>query len=124
VTLVGISLLADAPAMAQSTVGEVDVVAPHVVREKAGKTYSGIPIEVVSLHRHVGYSDLDLTKAADVETFKQRIRDTAKDACAQLDELYPFAISPYDPGDTNCIREATEGALAQANLVMAAAAGK
>jgi UrcA family protein len=119
--LVGGSSVAVAPANAQQ-IGEVTVVAPHVVRQKAGTTASGIPIEVISLSRQVGYSDLDLTTASGVGAFKNRVMETAKTACAQLDQLYPESMNPPDPSNQNCVKAATDNGLAQVDLIMAAAA--
>jgi len=115
------TLITAVPAGAQE-VGEVTVTAPHIVRETVGKSSStGAPIEVVSLSREVGYSDLDLTTPAGVAAFKARVAETAKAACTQLDNLYPMDRNIQDE---NCIRTATAGGLAQVDLIMATAAGK
>ena len=120
--LLGASLLA-APAFAQSqAVGEVTVVAPHAVRKTVGTTSSGIPIELVSLSRQVSYSDLDLTTAAGVGALKDRVVQTAKEACADLDRIFPSDLT--EPANQDCVKSASEGGLAQVDLIMAAAAGK
>lgn len=119
VALVGGSLMAGAPARAQQ-VGEITVVAPHAVRQ-AGRTPSGVAVEVVSLSRHVRYGDLDLRTASGRATFGARIADTAQQACSQLDTLYPTNMSLPDPADYDCIKSAVNQSMAQAKIVIAAA---
>jgi UrcA family protein len=110
---------ASAPALAQ-TVGEITVLAPKVVRESAGRTDRGVPLEVVSISHHVSYGDLDLSKPDDVATFKKRVTAAAKEGCDQLDRLYPLGSLP-NPSNQNCERTATEEGMAQADMVIAAA---
>jgi len=113
-------LLASAPARAQQ-VGEITVIAPHAVRQQAGKTPSGVALEVVSLSRHVRYGDLNLKTASGRATFGARIADTAQQACSQLDTLYPASMSLPDPADYDCIKSAVNHSMAQAKIVIAAA---
>jgi UrcA family protein len=120
----GVGSLGLAGSVMAQTVGEVTVVAPHVVRETVGRSPTGTPIEMVTLSRQVGYGDLDLTKASDVQAFKDRVNETAKQACAQIDSLYPLGMSLPDPANANCVAEAAAGGLAQVDMVMAVAAGK
>jgi UrcA family protein len=125
--LVGGSLAASGPAVAQTTVGEVTVMAPHAVR-RGEMSVSGEPVEIVTLVRHVGYGDLDLTKSTDVEKFKRRITETAKQACDQLDSVFPDGVhvSHLAGSLTNaeCVKAATDSGMAQVDTVMALAAGK
>jgi UrcA family protein len=125
--LVGGSLVAGGPAIAQTTVSEITVMAPHAVRQ-GEMSVSGEPVEIVTLVRHVGYGDLDLTKSADLETFKTRIKETAKQACAQLDTLFPDGTHVANLGgsltNAECVKAATDGGMAQVDAVMAIAAGK
>ena len=111
-----------APAMAQAPIAAVTVVAPHAVHRQAGTSFGGMPVELISLTRQVGYGDLDLTTPAGVATFEDRISDTAKQACAQLDSLYPPSRDYLpDPANQDCAKKATADALARAKLVIAAA---
>ena len=112
-----------APAMAQEPIAAVTVVAPHAVHRQAGTAFGGIALfELVSLTRQVGYGDLDLSTPAGVTTFENRISDTAKQACAQLDALYPPSRDYMpDPANEDCAKKATADALARAKLVIAAA---
>ncbi|MFI4973511.1 MAG: UrcA family protein, partial [Caulobacterales bacterium] len=110
--LAGASLMAGGPAIAQQQAAEVTVVAPHAVHQQVGRTSMGVPIEIVSLTRHVGYGDLDLTTPSGVATFEKRISDTAKQACQQLDTLYPASLYPPDPKDQDCVATAIGGGMA------------
>ncbi len=120
VALVGGSLMAGVPARAQQ-VGEITVIAPHAVRQRVGRTPSGVAVEVVSLSRHVRYDDLDLKTASGKATLGARIADTAQQACSQLDTLYPARMSLPDPADYDCIKSAVNQSMAQAKIVIAAA---
>lgn len=100
-------LAAHAPAFAESD-HEVVVEAPQVVRETIGRTSSGARDELVSLSHRVTYTDLDLTKTADVATLQARVKEAAELGCRQLRRLYP--LSPQDP---RCVRKATDSAMAQ-----------
>jgi UrcA family protein len=69
---------AAAPAVAQSTVGEVTV---------TGALYQdGRP---VSLSRPVSYADLDLRNQRDQDILRQRVNATARDICDELGEDRP-----------------------------------
>ena len=56
-----------------------------------------------------------------VTELKRRINDTAKDACKQLDTLYPEALYPPLTPKVDCVETAVDGAMAQANVAIAAA---
>lgn len=109
----GASLAAITPAVAQQA-AEVTV-----MRQEVGRTYSGIPIEVISLMRQVDYRDLDLATQSGVETLKGRIAETAKQACAQLDTLYPANGDPLDPPDQDCVKSAFDDGIAHARVAIA-----
>jgi UrcA family protein len=125
--LVGGALVARGPAVAQTTVSEITVMAPYAVRH-GEMSVSGEPVEIVTLARHVGYGDLDLAKPADAETFKKRITETAKQACAQLDTLFPDSTHVANlAGSLNsaeCLKAAIDGGMKQADEVIAAAGKK
>jgi UrcA family protein len=119
--LVGGVIMTSAPALAQPQ-EEITVTAPYEVHRKdAGRAASGAAIEVISLTRHVTYSGLDLTKQADVTELESRIKRTAKEACKQLDSLYPEAIYPSMPSNQNCIKAATDEGMTQVKAATAAA---
>lgn len=110
-------MIASGPVVAQE-VREIIVEAPYVVHEKVGRTSSGATVELVTLTRRVSYADLNLAMQADVATLNQRIDDTAKSSCKQLDSLYP--LEPKDPA---CAKKAVDGAKAQVEAAIAAASG-
>ncbi|MGB8365023.1 MAG: UrcA family protein [Rhizomicrobium sp.] len=119
--LVGGMIVAGDSAIAQP-IEVITVTAPYVLHHQpAGRSYTGVPIEVISLTRRVGYSDLDLTTVSGVTELKRRINDTAKDACKQLDTLYPEALYPPLTPKVDCVETAVDGAMAQANVAIAAA---
>src|SRR3977135_1558096 len=65
---------------------QITVQASHEVQRKQ----VGIPVEEVSLSRHVGFRDLDLTTAAGKDKLDKRIKVVAKEACNQIQKLYPL----------------------------------
>jgi UrcA family protein len=101
---------------------EITIVAPYTVHRKiVGRTTAGIPVEEISLSRKVSFAGLDLTKHADVVEFEKRINDVAKEACKQLNTLYPEALYPPVDTDLDCVKEAVADGLKQANRVIASA---
>ena len=108
--------LTSIPAMAQPS-EEITITAPRVVHEMVGRSPStGAPIERVSLSRQVSYAGLDLRKQADLTVFEKRVSDTAREACKQLDSLYPLL-----PPDKECLANTTANGMEQARQAIAAA---
>jgi UrcA family protein len=67
------------------------------------------PVEL-SISRPVGFSDLDLSREADYIELRARVRDTARDLCAELDAR--FSELRGDVGaDRECVRTATRNAM-------------
>ena len=115
-------LLAVASAGAQES-EQITIVAPHSIQHKqVGRTSSGIPIEQISLSHRVGYSDLDLTKPADVALLKKRVEAAAVQGCKELDKLYP--LDNLSPSNTSCAKSARETAMQQVDAAVAAAVPK
>ena len=106
-------LLSGGSALAQNgsnAIEEITVVAPRqITREPVGHTATGGTIENISLTRRVDYSDLNLTVHADVEKLDKRVDDTAREACRQLEQLYPSAAL----SSPDCVRTAVNGAMMQ-----------
>jgi UrcA family protein len=123
-TLSGVVLATSTTATAQTSVGEITVTAPHVVREKDRRAANGMPLDVVSLTEHVGYGDLDLTTPAGVQTLKDRVAARAKNACDDLDRMYPADANPSPILDQSCLRSATESGMAQVDLILATVPGR
>ena len=115
-------LLAVASAAAQDN-EQITIVAPHAVQHKqVGRTYTGIPIEQISLSHRVGFSDLDLTKPADVAILKKRVEAAALQGCKELDKLYP--LDNLSPSNKSCANSARETAMQQVDAAVAAAVPK
>ena len=94
---------------------------PHIVHQEVARTHAGIPIEEISLARTVDYSDLDLTTQSGVANLNGRIAASAKQACSQLDALYPPSLYPPESTDQDCVKSAVEGGMAQAMTAIAIA---
>jgi UrcA family protein len=99
---------------------ELVVVAPRLVRHEVGRTNSGSPVELVYLTRRVSYADLDLKVHANVLELEKRIEQTAREACKQLETLFP--LSAADTPD--CVGDAVDAAMKDARIAIAAAAGR
>ena len=98
----------------------VEVQAQRVVRHVVGRDSAGIPTELIQLTRRVGYGDLNLTKYTDVTKLKTRIDTTAKQACKSLADMYPL-VAPNNP---DCVKEAVDGAMKQAQVAIKTANNK
>jgi UrcA family protein len=113
--------LAQEGAASPTVVEEITVLAPYVVKQKpVGTSTIGGRVEVISLMRHVKYSDLDLSKQADAAVLKQRVKDTAVAACKELEVRYPSDVYLPEPGSQDCVRTATDQAMTLADQVIAA----
>lgn len=88
---------------------EVVIEAGPINRTVVGRSATtGAPIESITVDHRVDYSDLDLVKHVDVLTLQQRVEMAARDACAQLDEVFPIGSSYHQT--RTCIEEAIHGA--------------
>jgi UrcA family protein len=102
---------------------QITVQASHEVqRKQVGMSYTGIPVEEVSLSRHVGFRDLDLTTAAGKDELDKRIKAVAKEACNQIQKLYP--LEQWDTDTRTCIADAVKGAMAQEQTILASSSKK
>jgi UrcA family protein len=107
---------AGAALAAETQLGDITVRAERATAEKVGRTSSGVPIMQYELGYKVDYADLDLATEAGVSALKQRVREAAVSACADLDKLYP-AVAP----DRDCANRAEQEAAAEVDAVIAAA---
>lgn len=93
-------------------VSEVVVEAGPINRTVVGRApMTNAPIERITVDHRVDYSDLDLIKHADVQALQQRIEMAAREACGQLDELFPIGSSGHQT--RTCIEDAVDGASQQ-----------
>lgn len=106
-----------------SNLTPITVQAHHEVQKRqVGMTYTGIPIEQVSLSREVGYGDLDLSTAAGRAKLDHRIKTVAREACRQLHTLYP--LESWSTGNRECISGAVDGAMNQEKTIVASLASR
>lgn len=124
----GSALAQNGSMSAGSTAGDqqlspITVEAHHRVhRKQVGISYTGIPIEQITLSRQVGYGDLNLSTSQGQATLERRIRDVAKEACEQLDKMYPLDEADSGGGysdNRTCVSDAEQGAMKQAKTVIA-----
>jgi len=108
------------PAWAAPESEQITVDGPYTVRQEMTKRSMGGEMgeQHLSVSQSVSYADLDLTKYADVETLRQRVRAAAKDSCRELGRR--FQVSMYIPLTTDtCARDAARDALAQVDAAAA-----
>lgn len=127
IATVGALALLATPALAQSVKekapydaayydDEIVVVAPGVHRETTGRTASGARIETLTAQRVVTAADLDLRTEYGADELRRRVRETAVDACAELDRA---SSGVSLTSDRECIRDAQSEALAEADALIA-----
>ncbi len=98
----------------------INIEASVINKKIIGTSSSGVPTEEVTVTRRVSYSDLDLKTYSGAQTLKQRVKEAAKIACKQIDELYP-----QEQSDTpNCIKQSVAQADRQVEEALGAAQGK
>jgi UrcA family protein len=103
-----------------ATMQPITVQAHHGVQKKqVGLSYTGIPIEQVSLSREVGYGDLDLSTPEGKAKLEKRIKTVAREACGQLHKLYP--LDTWDTDNRTCIADAVDRAMNQEKAIVAGA---
>jgi UrcA family protein len=94
---------------------EVTVQADRPTDKVVGRSQMGAPVLLTSVQYRVSYSDLELSIPSNAKVFKARVRDAAREACADLGKLYPIST-----GD-DCARKAEEGVTPQVQSAIAAA---
>lgn len=95
----------------------ITIAAGVMTKTTLGHSSLGVPLEQVTIAHRVGYADLDLSTQAGAGELKKRVKDTARAACKQLDELYPLEAK----NEWQCARTATAQASAQVESAIAAA---
>ena len=115
VSLIAIAGSATAQTAAEKAAHEtITVFAPYVVRHQPYTPKRGIGrdrLELISVDRPVSFADLDLRNAADQQTLEARVKQAAKDACAELDHRYPKRIYVPVPENQDCVKTATDEAM-------------
>jgi UrcA family protein len=108
------------PAAAQGYSSEENIIvqAPYYKEDLGVQPGSKMHTTLISVSRTVDFSDLDLRRNADINELALRVNDTARDACRELDKRF----SPYvyvDAGGTDCVKTATENAMARVDRIIA-----
>lgn len=121
--LAAASLAAAGPAVAQNTSEEstpvITVTAPRTVTSPVRRHGRGAADKaVITLQISVRYADLDLADPADAARLMIRVEGAARDACRQLDRLYPL------DKDKDCVVRAVGDARPGAQAVIDAAGGQ
>ena len=109
------------PAVAQpagDVVEEVLVEAPIAVHQGKRGGAAGARIEIIELKRRVSYSDLDLSKYADVIELEARVEFISKESCEKLSNMFPHDSATEK---FRCIKEAINSANGQVQAAIAAA---
>jgi UrcA family protein len=115
---IGVGLAGAATAAQQ--LEEITVEGSRMTKEVVGRSSStGAPIELVTLVRHASYSDLDLSTHNGALELQKRVELTAKAACKELDELFPFNVSSN--GTRSCVDKAVRSAKAQVQAAIKSA---
>ena len=114
--LAGMIAGANAQAINSDPSEQVTVVPPFSTQQSTTPLKGGMKGQIVSENRYVNYGDLDLSKPSDRNELKNRVHDTAREACNALDAKFPPGV--YVPVDQSgsCIGNASRGALAMANI--------
>lgn len=106
-------------AEAQDAGNEITVEAPRSVPIPVERNpYTGAAIATTTVRMSVLYGDLDLRTQRDSDRLMLRIRNVARDACKQLDRLYP--LNP----DETCVDKTLENSAPLGAAVIAAARGQ
>lgn len=104
-------------AWAETPMQTVVVEAAVMTKTVIGHSDLGAPMEQVTLTHRVSYADLDLATHSGALALEQRVKETARIACEQLDKLYPLE----EKQAPECIREAIEKSSGQVQAAIAAA---
>lgn len=104
---------------AADELGQITIGAGQLTKTVVGRSPStGAAIEDIVLTRHVNYSDVDLGTRAGALELENRVKSVARAACELLAGLYP----PTERDSADCTKQATEDAMVQVRVAIAAAA--
>jgi UrcA family protein len=79
-------------------------------RQLVGRINGEVNPTEYSLSRSVNFSDLDLVRDDDYLELRARVRDAAREMCAELDARVP-ELRGYPSADRDCVRAATRNAM-------------
>lgn len=115
---VAAGLCLTASAFAADELPPITIGAGVITKTHIGTSSSGIPTEEVTVTHRVSYADLDLTKQIGAAELQKRVKETARAACKQLDELYPLEAKNVQECTKITVAKASpqvENAIAAAN---------
>jgi UrcA family protein len=113
VALAGLAAVGGAVAAEQAgAVQEVTVEAARTTTTSAGRTGSGVPIEITQLKYAVNYADLDLSTQTGIGKLETRVGAAAAAGCKELEKLLPMGKP-----DPSCAKKATDDAMVQVRAV-------
>lgn len=84
---------------------------PVEKRQVVGRVNGEINPTEYSLSREVVFSDLDLSQPLDRAELRARVRHTARELCAELNDRVP-SLRGYPSEDRECVRKAAQQAMA------------
>ncbi len=122
IALLGLGALVGGGAIAADQLDEITVTAARMgikavtTKEVGHSQTTGAPQERITLTWSVPFTDLDLSSPSGAIELERRVNARALAVCKELDKLFP--LSP--PGGTACVKEAVNGAMAQAKKAIAA----
>jgi UrcA family protein len=117
----GLAIMTGASFAQQPMEVVVEAARPQVTHSSA----SGMPTDVITIRHRVSYKDIDISTNSGAEVLKQRVKDAAKEACKDIDKLYPNEF--VSSGVAACEKSAIDDGMVQANTAIAnarKAAGK
>ena len=117
--ILGLQVFPAAVAQAASQEEQVTVEGPYTVQHHVTKRAirGRMQEETISVSQKVGYSDLDMSRQSDVDKLRDRVRIAAKDSCRELERRFPSAVYIPDQTKFECVRDATDQAMAQVDAV-------
>lgn len=101
----------------EEAIAEIVVTAPRLLVKKVKGPHPTAGQEEVSVSLKVAYADLDLKQEANREVLDGRVKDAAKQICADLDELVPATASL----NRDCVATTVAKAKPQIDLALAKA---
>jgi UrcA family protein len=118
--LLAIGVVLAGAASAAQQLEEITIEGSRMTKEVVGRSSStGARIELVTLARHASYSDLDLSTHSGALELQKRVELTAKAACKELDQLFPFGVNSSNT--RSCVSKATNSAKVQVQAAIQSA---
>lgn len=98
-----------AAALADNAMETITITAGVMAKTTLEHSAIGVPTELVTVAHRVSYADLNLATHSGAMALKRRVESAARQACEQLDKLYPNE----EPELPRCIHRAVNQASRQ-----------